>query len=107
MPFASLRSGGSLKVVPEGGTYIVLRVTDAPPVFLSISPAGHFKGQDQTVPLADMKANWVGSMAPASSTSARLSTSTSGSGAWPPLVLASGWRTAAAGLSGSWRSHRA
>jgi hypothetical protein len=57
--FSAIRPGGLATVDPEGGTYMVLRVTDDAPRFLKASPAGHFKGIDQTVPLAQLRANWV------------------------------------------------
>lgn len=41
------------------GVYCVLRDSTAPPVFLQQSPAGHFKGEDPTVSIADLQSQWV------------------------------------------------
>ena len=41
------------------GVYCVLRPSAAAPVFLSHSPAGHFKGEDPTVSIADLQSQWV------------------------------------------------
>ena len=57
--FSALRPGGGTKIDQEGGTYVVLRVSRDPPLFLKVSPAGHFKGYDQTAPLEQLQANWV------------------------------------------------
>lgn len=56
VPFASLPAAS----VPTGpGVYIVVRPSDDPPRFLSVSVAGHFKGQDPTVDVAELAALWV------------------------------------------------
>lgn len=102
MTFSALRPGGPGTVDSEGGTYVVLRVTGDPPVFLHISPAGHFKGVDPTVSPGQMLANWVNG--PVSCTSARPTTLTCACGAWPRSALASASPTGAAGCSGSWRT---
>jgi hypothetical protein len=36
-----------------------MRASDQPPRFLDVSPAGHFKGKDLTVPVAELAALWV------------------------------------------------
>jgi hypothetical protein len=56
VPFAALPTAE----VPTGpGVYVILRPTDGPPTFLYASPAGHFKGKDPTVPVAELHALWV------------------------------------------------
>lgn len=58
--FGSLRPRrANIRIPPDGGTYVVLRVSNGPPVFLRVNPAGLHKGQDPTIPLAHLKANWV------------------------------------------------
>ena len=49
-----------LAAVPQlPGVYVVLRVADAAPDFLSISVGGRFKGSDPTVPTQVLRAKWV------------------------------------------------
>lgn len=56
VPFAALPTAG----VPTGpGVYVIMRPTDDPPAFLDVSPAGHFKGKDPTVPVAELQQLWV------------------------------------------------
>lgn len=56
VPFAALPTAD----VPTGpGVYVIVRPTDDPPTFLDTSPAGHFKGKDPSVPVAELDALWV------------------------------------------------
>lgn len=56
VPFTALPTAG----VPTGpGVYVIVRPTDEPPAFLDVSPAGHFKGKDPTVPVAELHDLWV------------------------------------------------
>lgn len=47
------------QVPEEAGVYLVLRTEATPPVFLEVSPAGHFKDKDPTVPVSKLRENWV------------------------------------------------
>ncbi|MBP2452375.1 hypothetical protein [Mycolicibacterium lutetiense] len=57
VPFAALPTAGVPQDKP--GVYCVIRPSTDEPIFRPISPAGHFKGKDQTVPLADLNKQWV------------------------------------------------
>lgn len=39
--------------------YVIVRPTDDPPTFLDVSPAGHFKGKDATLPVVELHELWV------------------------------------------------
>ncbi len=55
MPF----HGIDLDQVPcEPGVYVVLREKDSRPAFLDENPAGWFKGQNPTVPGAELEVAW-------------------------------------------------
>ena len=54
-----LRSS-KLRAVPDKmGIYLVLRLSTDPPTFLEQSPAGHLAGEDPTVTVEELHANWV------------------------------------------------
>ncbi|MBX7449282.1 hypothetical protein GR927_14890 [Mycolicibacterium sp. 3033] len=56
VPFTALPTAD----VPAGpGVYVVVRPSDETPTFLDVSSAGHFKGKDPTVPVAELQALWV------------------------------------------------
>lgn len=56
LPFAQLPHAD----VPSGsGVYVVARPSAEPPLFLSVSPAGHYKGKDPTCPVAELDGLWV------------------------------------------------
>ena len=56
VPFTALPTAD----VPIGpGVYVVVRPSDDPPTFLDVFPAGHFKGKDPTVPIAELQTLWV------------------------------------------------
>ena len=57
--FAELREGALREVPTVGGLYVVWRDPTQGPSFLGASPAGWFKGEDPTVALRQLQANWV------------------------------------------------
>ena len=55
-PFSALTAA----LVPTGPrVYCVVRAATGEPAFLPRSPAGHFKGNDPTAPVAELKQLWV------------------------------------------------
>lgn len=56
LPFSALTAA----VVPaDPGVYCVVRTAPDQPTFLPLSPAGHFKGNDPTAPLAELESLWI------------------------------------------------
>ena len=59
MRISTIRKIG-LSAIPEASAvYALLRDTSSPPEFLERSPAGHFKGRDPTLPVAELRQAWV------------------------------------------------
>jgi len=56
VPFAQLPHAD---VPSRPGVYVVVRPSNQPPRFLDVSPAGHFKGKNPTVPISELTALWV------------------------------------------------
>jgi hypothetical protein len=58
LPFAPMRA--EIDSVPSsGGVYVVTRLSDDVPAFLTSNPGGHFKSRDPTVSNEALRANWV------------------------------------------------
>ncbi|MFL5802393.1 MAG: hypothetical protein ACJ8CR_11730 [Roseiflexaceae bacterium] len=43
----------------ERGIYLILRLANAPPIFLPHSAGGHFKGKDPSVDVTILQRNWL------------------------------------------------
>lgn len=56
---SALQASKCRKVPDKPGVYLVLRPDKTPPVFLSRSVGGHFKGKDPTVPIKELEKAWV------------------------------------------------
>jgi hypothetical protein len=57
--FRELRDG-RIAAVPDGpGIYVMLRESEAPPLFLQSNPGGRFKGRDPTVAVEVVEGRWV------------------------------------------------
>jgi hypothetical protein len=56
VPFAALPTAS---VPTDPGVYVIIRPSDEPPSFLDVSPAGHYKGKDPTVPVPELQQLWV------------------------------------------------
>jgi len=59
VPWSDHRTAFNAVPLEAGGVYVVVRTDAEPPTFLEQSAGGHFKGEDQTVPLTALTANWV------------------------------------------------
>ena len=57
--WAALRANDLADVPVCPAVYVVYRPAVGPPSFLPVSPGGHFKGKDPTVPAVELHANWV------------------------------------------------
>ncbi len=56
---SALQATRSMAVPTLPGVYAVLRPELAPPVFIPESIAGHFKGQNPTLPIEELQREWV------------------------------------------------
>jgi hypothetical protein len=54
-----LYNSGYSSVPERGGVYLILRVSDAKPVFVSKGTGGYFKGKEPNVSIDELKSNWV------------------------------------------------
>lgn len=54
-----LMNGGRNLIPAQMGVYVVLRESDAAPVFLEEGTGGFFKGKDPNVLISELQANWV------------------------------------------------
>ena len=59
VPWSDHRTAFNAVPLEAGGVYVVVRTDAEPPTFLEQSAGGHFKGEDPTVPLTALTANWV------------------------------------------------
>jgi hypothetical protein len=57
--FSTLRKIGLSAVSEIPACYVLVREDESPPRFLEQSPAGHFRGRDPTVPVAELEGAWV------------------------------------------------
>lgn len=55
----ALRASGFSGVWKGPAAYVIYRPNAGPPAFLTDNPAHHFKGQDPTVTIDALQANWV------------------------------------------------
>lgn len=54
-----LKTTGYAVIPKRPGVYVVVRDSCSPPLFLSVSIGGHFKGKDPTVTVGELTKNWV------------------------------------------------
>lgn len=58
LPIKALRS--STQLIPKvRGVYVVMRIKDTAPDFLSVGTGGYFKGKDPNVSVEELQNNWV------------------------------------------------
>jgi hypothetical protein len=57
--FVSFNALGASNVPSNPGVYVVIRPTSITPQFLTMSPAGWFKGKDPSVPIAELEQSWI------------------------------------------------
>ena len=56
---AEMKNGGCRELPRPGGVYLIVRLHNTKPQFLTVGSGGHFKGQDPNVSIDELKANWV------------------------------------------------
>jgi hypothetical protein len=56
---ASLKSDGYDDIPKQKGVYLVIRNSEQPVVFLNESIGGRFKGRNPTIPVEELKSQWV------------------------------------------------
>lgn len=63
MSIADLKKPSGCSVIPnEMGVYVIVRESTVPPVFLERSIGGYFKGKDPTLPVDELRRNWISNM---------------------------------------------
>ncbi len=57
---SNLKNPGGCNVIPKQmGVYVIVREDIATPAFLERSIGGFFKGKDPTLPIEELKRNWI------------------------------------------------
>lgn len=54
-----LQTAACASIPNDPGVYLVLRLSNQPPLFLATSTGGHFKKKDPTVPITLLQGAWV------------------------------------------------
>lgn len=53
------RPNGCNAIPKQMGVYVIVRESTIPPVFLERSIGGYFKGEDPTLPVEELRRNWI------------------------------------------------